>query len=222
MKQNHFERYEQKYILNSNQKKALLKYIQKQCTEDNFPHSRITSVYYDTPQFSLIRASMDADNFKEKIRLRQYYSDGKASELYLEMKRKVDGVVYKRRRCLKTEKSTLNQQLDEEFNYAFDFYKNLKPTILISYHRDAYIAQDDGNFRLTLDSDIKARFNQLDNLRNHEGDEVLDPALTLLEVKSTFGYPQWFLEYLQKHRVYKQSFSKYATAYQNTFLESRQ
>ena len=92
-----FKRYELKYALTYNQYLAVLPEIKKRLTSDKFGLNTIQSLYYDTENYRLIRESIERPAFKEKLRLRCYNLNENDDDIYVEMKRKYDGVVYKRR-----------------------------------------------------------------------------------------------------------------------------
>lgn len=92
-----FKRYELKYILDSAQYAAIKAEIEKRLSPDEFGRNTVQSLYYDTPDNRLIRASMEKPAFKEKLRVRCYNLNDDDKNVYVEMKRKYDGVVYKRR-----------------------------------------------------------------------------------------------------------------------------
>ena len=64
---------------------------------DRFAESTISNIYYDTPDFRLIRRSLDRPAYKEKLRLRTYRTPGADTEAFVEIKKKYDHIVYKRR-----------------------------------------------------------------------------------------------------------------------------
>ena len=92
-----FKRYELKYILDSAQYAAIKAEIEKRLSPDEFGRNTVQSLYYDTPDNRLIRASIEKPAFKEKLRVRCYNLNDDDKNVYVEMKRKYDGVVYKRR-----------------------------------------------------------------------------------------------------------------------------
>lgn len=92
-----FKRYENKYILNERQYQAVLRAIEKNTVPDKYGQSNVCSIYYDTPDRRLIRASQEKPVYKEKLRLRSYGVPRKDSDCFLELKKKYKGVVYKRR-----------------------------------------------------------------------------------------------------------------------------
>lgn len=92
-----FKRVEKKYILTKEKKEFLLEKIKNYLVPDEYGESTICNIYYDTVNYDLIRCSMDKPVYKEKVRLRSYNVPNKDSEVFLEIKKKYDGIVYKRR-----------------------------------------------------------------------------------------------------------------------------
>lgn len=92
-----FERYEKKYMLTPAQLRVMLTGMKAHMVPDQYGKYTICNIYYDTPDWRLIRASLEKPVYKEKLRVRSYgvaAPDGKA---FVEIKKKFDGVVYKRR-----------------------------------------------------------------------------------------------------------------------------
>ena len=96
-----FKRVEKKYLLTEDKREALLGMISPMLIPDQYGHSTISSLYLDTPDFRIARASIEAKlwghAYKEKLRLRTYGVPTDESKTFLEIKKKYDGVVYKRR-----------------------------------------------------------------------------------------------------------------------------
>lgn len=92
-----FERIEKKYLLDLNQKNQLLQKLEDRVRPDAFGSSRICNLYLDTEDHLLIRRSLEKPLYKEKIRLRSYGLPGEGDMVYLEIKKKFRGIVYKRR-----------------------------------------------------------------------------------------------------------------------------
>lgn len=91
-----FERYEKKYMLTPAQLRVMLTGMKAHMVPDQYGKYTICNIYYDTPDWRLIRASLEKPVYKEKLRVRSYgvaAPDGKA---FVEIKKKFDGVVYKR------------------------------------------------------------------------------------------------------------------------------
>ena len=92
-----FKRVEKKYMLTVRQKDRLLGYIENELLPDPYGKSTICSAYLDTPQHLIIRNSLDARSYKEKLRIRSYGTPEMDSNVFFELKKKYMGVVYKRR-----------------------------------------------------------------------------------------------------------------------------
>ena len=92
-----FRRYEKKYFLSPRQQEQLLRRIAPYIKEDAFDSYTICNIYYDTPDWRLIRASLEKPAYKEKLRVRSYGVPTETDRVFVELKKKFDGVVYKRR-----------------------------------------------------------------------------------------------------------------------------
>ena len=96
-----FNRTEKKYQVDDAVYQVLRKRLEPYMEADK--HSQngdcylICNIYYDTPENELIRRSMDKPMYKEKLRLRSYGTKNLEDKVFLEVKKKYDGVVYKRR-----------------------------------------------------------------------------------------------------------------------------
>ena len=216
------KRYELKYVVSAEQRAFLEQALQGHMLPDRYGETSIASLYYDTPDFRLIRTSIEKPDFKEKIRLRSYGPATDDSPVFLEMKRKAYGLVYKRR-----VQSTVPQvkkffdgvadicapgQINTEITYFRDYYGDLAPACLIIYDRTAFF-EPDGDLRLTLDRDPRYRMEDLDLRVSMEGISLLEPGASVLEIKVQQAMPLWLTYILSRGRIYKQSFSKYGEAY---------
>ncbi len=221
-----FQRVEKKYILNSQLRDKLLNEISSMLSPDPYGRSTISSLYLDTPDFRIIRASIEAKNegheYKEKLRLRTYGIPTEASRVFLEIKKKYKGVVYKRRISLSLAEAMNyilggekppDSQIFREIDYAMRFYGNPQPAAVVSYERDAYFVTDDPALRLTFDENVRYRDFDLDLKMGNDGKVILDPDLCLLEVKTNGAMPLWLSHALDKFAIYPASFSKYGRAY---------
>ena len=103
-----------------------------------------------------------------------------------------------------------NLQIMKEIDYAFKFYR-LLPVIYISYEREAYFLKDNEDFRLTIDTNLRYRENNIDFKSNEYGELLSDKHI--MEVKSLNSYPIWFVKILSENKIYPSSFSKYGEAY---------
>ena len=224
------KRYEMKYIMSPEQTEYFKKSVEGHMKIDKFGLTSIASLYYDTPNYRLIRTSVEKPPFKEKIRLRSYGLATDTSPVFLELKRKAYGIVYKRR--VQSTIPLVNKffygegdicaggQINREITTFRDYYKTLVPACLIIYDRVAYF-QPDGDLRLTIDHDPRYRYEDLDLKTSMEGNSLLKDGFTILEVKVQQAVPLWLSEILTKGRIYKGSFSKYGEAYRQQLLKLR-
>ena len=215
------KRYELKYLLSGAQTDYLRRRLKGHMEADAFGLTSIASLYYDTPDFRLVRASMEKPEFKEKLRLRSYGPATEDSPVFLELKRKYDGVVYKRRvqttipraeGFLAGTERMGDGQIGRELTYFRDFYRNLEPACLIIYDRTAYF-QPDGDLRLTVDSCPRYRTEDLSLTKGMEGIPLLGEGQSILEVKVQQAMPLWLSAILSEGGIYKTGFSKYGEAY---------
>ena len=224
------KRYELKYLLSGEQTEFLRTRLQGHMEPDRFGRTSSASLYYDTPDYRLIRQSVEKPQFKEKIRLRSYGLATPQSHVYLELNRKAYGIVYKRR-----VQSTIplvekffsgsgdicaGGQINREITYFRDYYGTLVPACLIIYDREAFF-EPGGDLRLTIDHCPRYRVEQLNLTSSMDGIPLRPPGDTILEVKVQQAMPLWLTHILDEGRIYKNSFSKYGEAFRQQLLSAR-
>ncbi len=223
-----FKRHEIKYTLTNQQYRLLCECMQNHMVLDNYGRHKISNIYFDTDDFSIIRHSIEKPKYKEKLRLRIYGQPDENNVGFIELKKKYDGVVYKRRLpstqaqalsylCNKTELEDCSQ-IKKEVDYFITSHKRLSPSIYLSYEREAYYSPNDEDFRITFDFNIKMRDVDVTPYESEQDVDVVSGDCVVLEVKTVWGLPFWFVEFLGKNGLYKTSFSKYGTAYNNFIL----
>lgn len=217
-----FKRYELKYMMTKKQKSELLKIFKEHMISDEYGKNVIFNLYYDTPDFLLIRRSIEKPVYKEKLRVRSYGRANKDTKVFLELKKKYKSVVYKRRIDLKQLQSENyfknkfeleSSQISEEINYFKKMYTNIAPMVFISYHREAFFGKEDNDFRVTFDDKILWRDTDLSLCSDEGGNSILDSDNVLMEIKVAQGIPLWLTNFLTENAIYKNSFSKYGNAY---------
>lgn len=220
-----FKRYEVKYILTRRQRDMLLQAMQGHLALDMYGRSTIRNIYFDTDSYRLVRDSIEKPLYKEKLRVRSYQRATGDSPVFVEIKKKYDSVVYKRRVVLphRLAMDALengrplpdDSQIAREIEAFRAFYgPTLKPAMLLCYEREAYAPVDGTDFRLTLDENIRWRTGEIDLGGSAMGSPILPADAVLMELKSPGGYPQWMIDFLSANKIYKTSISKYGTAYQ--------
>lgn len=215
-----FKRHEVKYLITINQYINLMNYLSDKVEKDVVYKSTIYNVYYDTDNFELIRKSIEKPIYKEKLRIRSYDKPTLDSSVYVELKKKYDHIVYKKREKI-AYKYILNNsflecvetQIDKEIKYFNDFYDGLTPKMFLSYEREAYYFKTDKQIRITFDTNIKYQTENVSLLPSISGIKLLSNNLVLMELKVPFLIPYDFAKYLSSEKIFKTPFSKYGTAY---------
>ena len=231
MSQKKFKRHEIKYLITQKQYHELLDVLCQYMTPDKYHLSTIRNIYYDTDDYYMIRHSIEKPTYKEKLRIRAYRTVDSSGNVFVELKKKYNGIVYKRREempyqtaCdfLNKKVKPFNTQIINEISYVLDYYKVLKPRIYISYKREAFLGKEDKNFRITFDTDIQWRDYDIDLTKEPYGYQILDDKYILMEVKTIMGLPRWLLDFLGYNQIYKQSFSKYGNAYKQLIAKEKE
>ncbi len=219
-----FERVEKKYLLDARQYEGLLRSLEGRLRPDAYSHGTVLSLYLDTDDNLLIRRSLQKPAYKEKVRLRSYGVPGSGDTVYLELKKKCRGVVYKRRVALSAQEAMdylcrgktpgAGGQIFSEVDYAVRRY-GLRPALVLCYDRAAYAeaAPTPDALRLTLDAGIRSRRNGLDLRLGDEGEALLPPGMRLMEIKTARAVPLWLCHALSRYEIRPVSFSKYGQVY---------
>lgn len=221
-----FKRYEKKYFLNQEQEKAFLKAIEGKMKMDEYGEHTICNIYFDTDDFELIRTSIEGPVYKEKLRLRTYGVPKNGDhQAFIEIKKKYDGVVYKRRVHMKLSEAEdylyrgieaeNNSQILEELDWMIKRY-GLKPKVFLSYSRRAFFGLENEEFRMTLDRNITCRHEALSLMEGVYGEKLLSEGISLLEIKIPGIMPLWMSRILGELDISPGSFSKYGTYYSRT------
>ena len=214
-------RYELKYRLSKEQAIAFKEKILRHMKVDKYGLTTISSLYFDTPSYSLITRSIEKPFYKEKIRLRSYGLAKEDSPVFLEIKRKNDSVVYKRRivtsedkveRFLHQNEIFDQKQISRELKAFKEKYGVLEPKYLIIYDRIAYY-QDESDLRITIDQNPRYRITDLNLHTSLDGIPLLNEGEAILEIKVQHSIPLWLAEILTQEKIYQTSFSKVGTAH---------
>ena len=219
-----FKRFELKYLLTQEQKQKVLQVMEPYMTLDKYGRTTIRNIYYDTDTYLLVRRSIEKPVYKEKLRIRSYAQAEPDSTVFVELKKKYDSVVYKRRISLPELEAMewingerhchKHTQISDEVDYFLDYYQSLHPAVFLSYEREAFFSNDGSDFRVTFDDTILCRQEELSLEADAYGTPLLPEGTVLMEIKCSGGIPLWMAHVLSEEHIYKTSFSKYGTAYQ--------
>lgn len=240
-----FKRVEKKYLLSEDHYRELYKVLIQHMSEDIYGLHTICNVYYDTEDHELIRKSIEKPVYKEKLRIRSYGIPCEDDIVFIEIKKKCNGVVYKRRvpfqyhiamnvlddiisggklygNCI-NEKDNIpydyeNMQILHEIEYVINHY-GLSPKLYIAYDRTAMYSVKEPGLRITFDRNIRTRSENLTLAAGDDGNVILESGKYLMEIKTNGAMPRWLASALSAMKIYPYSFSKYSNAYKREMLE---
>lgn len=228
-----FKRKEVKYRLSTSQRERIEAQAKRHLALSPFGKSTVSSLYLDTPNHAVIDRSLEKPLYKEKVRLRWYgpTSLQNASAVYLELKKKFKGIVYKRRVRVTVDSAmaycqtadpdsfeieytddispVIQDQILKEIRAACRRQQNLAPAALIRCQRTPYEEADPQGLRITFDSDLVGS----DLLASAHGIPLLRQGESIMEIKCNGPYPMWLVRLLSETQAYPQSFSKYGELY---------
>ncbi|MGF7144277.1 hypothetical protein HNQ56_002708 [Anaerotaenia torta] len=221
-----FQRYEEKYLVSEIKYRLLRQCLKDRMAVDEYGETAICNIYFDTPTHLLIRNSLEKPAYKEKLRLRSYGIPGEGDKVFVELKKKYKGIVYKRR--VKLELSQAEQylyyqkpmeqpsQIMKEIDWFMRFYKEIEPSMYISYQRTAMYGMEDSRLRITFDRDILWREQELWLEYGIWGNPLLQQGERLMEIKLPYAMPLWLSRILDQLELYPVSFSKYGNGYRRS------
>ena len=225
-----FKRYEEKYMLTLRQQKLLLEGIKEYMQPDIYGETTNCNIYYDTDRWDLIRRSIEKPVYKEKLRVRSYGVPGPTDSVFIEIKKKYDGVVYKRRVTLALESSeqylagdkklSPGNQIGKEIEWFQKIYQ-VSPKVYIAYDRISFVGIREPELRITFDQNIRFRDYALDLKEGDFGARMLPEGTVLMEIKIPGAAPLWLARLLSVIGVGPTSFSKYGTYYKEYILGGR-
>ncbi|WP_410770339.1 polyphosphate polymerase domain-containing protein [Fontibacillus sp. BL9] len=228
-----FNRYENKYLMDTkafyNIYNDLMEYMEPDENNKDDKFYTISNLYYDSEHHSLIRTSLAKPKYREKLRIRSYGVPGSEDKVYLELKKKVFGLVNKRRTALKLNEAYefvrtgqapayrkgMNRQVMQEIEYFLSRYE-LQPMVYLAYDRIALFCKGNRDLRITFDTNIRSRRHDLKLEAGDYGEPLLERGRWLMEVKAEKTIPVWLSRMLSQHQMYRTSFSKYGNEYKKS------
>lgn len=238
-----FERTEKKYLITPEQYSALMAITREKLRFDTYGKSLISSLYFDTESDEMVNRSLEKPLYKEKIRVRAYGEVGPTDRVFVEMKKKFKGIVYKRRfGCslqaaraymdgmayvdaverfpLADEQAQLecmsakSLQIANEIDACKARHPGLRPRTMIVTNRMALVTNDGTNVRITFDIDPVYRNDELNFDAGYRGDLLHSDGALIMEIKCLGAYPLWLAHALTDARIFPQSSTKIGRAYQ--------
>lgn len=221
-----FKRYEKKYMLTPEQYRAMILGMAFHMRPDEHPRYTIGNVYFDTADYALIRTSLEKPEYKEKLRVRSYGVPGDDGLAFVEIKKKFDGVVYKRRVTMTAREADAwlcggrpprDSQISREIDWFMQFYQPV-PAVYIAYDREAYAGIENSELRITFDRNLRWRDYDVDLRAGDHGNPILGDDQILMEIKIPGTAPLWLAHLLSENHIVSTSFSKYGAYYKQAVL----
>ena len=241
-----FERKEKKYLITAAQCAAIKEGLASHMQLDKYGATRIDSLYLDTPDRSLICRSLEKPLYKEKLRIRSYGAFSEADVVFVEIKKKYKGIVYKRR--VRMSKAGMEEylqgatyqeaqehhpissgdaasdlapgklQIARELDAFFRRYDGLAPSMVISCLREAWapIDPDDEDCVDRITFDEDISYIDLYEDGSTARRPVTSADQVVMEIKCAGGYLVWLSSLLSSVGAYPRSFSKYGNAFKRS------
>lgn len=225
-----FQRYEKKYMLAPGQLEQIMAGMEEHMRADEYGRYTICSIYYDTDDFRLIRASLEKPVYKEKLRVRSYGVPKDRDPVFIELKKKCDGIVYKRRVVMEAADAAsylrdgMAPEQEDQICHEIDWFMSSyqpKPKAFIAYDRTAFAGREDPELRITFDTNLRWRDTELDLRAGSYGSPLVPPEQILMEIKIPGAAPVWLAHLLSEAGAFPGSFSKYGTCYAQNLLGAR-
>ena len=229
--QNTFKRKEIKYVLNEAQLAAVQHAMESTMQLDQYGLSTISNIYCDSPDFEMTRRSIEKPQYKEKLRLRSYGAVHPTDTVYLELKKKYNGTVYKRRLPLTLGaamaylyhgiRPCADCQVLREIDYTVQHYGAVR-AVYVAYERMAYFGKENKEFRITLDFNIRGRMQNLAFGTDDACEVLCTQRYAVMEVKAAAALPAWLITALSENCIYPASFSKVGRIYTKFLMNNKE
>ena len=219
------ERCEYKYILDAPTRAALEDEVRAVLPPDIYSGGRaytISSAYFDDPHRRLYYQTLDREPYRYKLRLRVYGEAESDHDSFFEIKSKHMGRSEKRRLRLPlaaNERLWLDGAIPDNLSpenrkLAGDIIglihrDDLAPSAVVSYERLAFAGSGDERLRVTFDSALRIRTDDLDLTHGSGGRRVIPDDMTVLEIKSGRNLPLMITRLIGKYGLKNVSYSKY-------------
>lgn len=223
-----FKRYEKKYLLSAEKFEMLWQRMEQYIEPDDFFKSTVCSIYYDDDEYSLIRHSIEKPVYKEKLRVRSYNVPRADGKVFVELKKKFEGIVYKRRVPMSAQEAEAYLSgekaapVDSQMIHEIDWFMHENhpvPKVFIACDRLAYRAKDNRELRITFDRNIRWRETDLHLTSGCFGEPLLEAGQVLMEIKIPGAAPLWLANMLSELEIFPQGYSKYGDCYKHKILE---
>lgn len=224
------KRYEKKYMVSPAQYNELISRMITRIEADQYGKHMVCDVYFDTPDYLMIRNSLSKPVYQENLRLRSYGRCTEEKTVFLELKKKYDGAVYKCRVPMKLREARkylycgiepdvagVEGRAWREVEQAVEFY-NPCPAVYLAYERIAFSGKEDPGLRITFDMNMRARFFGMDLGKRTYGVPLAERGQIMMEIKMAGAMPMWLVRLLSELKICHVSLSKYGMYYQKYLM----
>jgi SPX domain protein involved in polyphosphate accumulation len=196
----------------------------------------ICSLYLDSQDLALYQQTVGGEKDRFKLRVRSY-TDDPAQPVYLEVKRKLNNVVHKRRAGMGREavRTLLDRgRLDltglgpqdrrnAEYFYSHVALTEARPLVRVKYMREAYAAHGNEPVRITIDTDLMHAVTLDNNLSHVRGRWTATPLDgVIIEVKFTERFPWWVQDFIQTFGLHQRAVPKYVWSVDHMMMDGRE
>jgi hypothetical protein len=227
------QRFELKYLVSEPTALGIRDFVRSYLELDEFGATLpnfsypVHSLYLDSDDLALYRATINGDKNRFKLRIR-FYEDRGDAPVFFEIKRRMNNIIMKQRGGVRREHvpailagqlpwsgmliSNQPRQMVALQNFC-RLMMNIgaKPRSHISYMREAWISRHDNSVRVTLDRAVYADPEPTCRLSTQmERPELLFKNLVILELKFTNRFPDWFRDLVRIFGVMQCGAAKYA------------
>lgn len=195
----------------------------------------VRSIYFDSHDMADYHDKLSGLMHRRKLRVRGYNDRDPGEEVVLEIKKKLGNRILKHRAgiCYAHLDEVLETGQVEPFLYQgngqdpvqavgeagrFLFHyksRQLRPTCLVVYEREAYHGKLNPGVRVTLDKNIRSRaYPELGQLFSEEGLRLLFKSHFILEVKYFENHmPAWMRSIVYEFKLRTEALSKYVIGF---------
>lgn len=230
-------RFELKYLLTEDMALSMREFVRGHIAMDEYSVGKpnfsypVHSVYLDSDDLKTYWWTVNGDKNRYKLRLRYYDVSGN-SPIFFEVKRRMNNCILKQRGGVRLEAVPwlLAGHFPEQGHLLSKNPKQLvalqrfchlrdtlhaQPKVHIAYMREAYVSDDDSQ-RVTFDRTVQAEENLTHEITTTLTHPVRNMApWTILELKFTNRFPNWFRHMIERFGVMQCGAAKYLESIQN-------
>ncbi len=186
----------------------------------------VRSVYFDTDDLRFYFEKLDSVRNRKKLRIRTYNDPQGDTVVFVEIKRKFGKLGSKDRLALPmtriddalngkkpddvlSDRSFRNRKVLEKIRFLMQV-KNLRPVVLVTYDREAFVGRHDDRERVTFDCNIRSLINPtLDQIFREERMRQFEDDCYVLELKFNETMPHWMTSLIRNFNLVAAPYSKY-------------